>query len=529
MFKYHEDHRQTDLFGFTSSLSPAKQQKLQATKEHAFYELIYCKLDESPFVELYSDKTSRPNAPVNTMVASLILKEHNCWSYEELFGHIDFDLRTRTALGLSDLEETPFCPATLFNFQNRLSAHYLQSGEDVLAQVFDNLTTEQLKTLKIKTTIQRADSFLASSNIRTYSRLQLLIEVLLRLHRILSPEDQQALSDLFAPYVKQTSGQYIYRLKQTDLSAHLEQIAQVYHRLHQHLASTYGDTEMFKIFDRVYSEHFTVVNDTIEVIAAQELSSHILQSPDDVDATYRQKRDQESRGHSIHVNETAHPDNQLNLITDVEVAANNTDDSKILNARLENMVEKTSDLDELHTDGGYGSEENDNKMEELGIRHIQTAIKGRTAAVSFRIEQLVDKTYQVSCPYQKSIAQATRTRFKASFAQSVCDQCALRSVCPTIQQKTQRVLYFTHEAYLRNKRHRSLESIPPERRTLRANVEATVREFRRRMPDSKLKVRGKFKTRVFAVLNAIGINFGRIVRFQRAQRIQSVKMQLNMA
>jgi hypothetical protein len=529
MFKYHEGHRQTDLFGFLSSLSPAKQQKLQATKEQAFYELIYCKIDESPFVELYSTQKSRPNAPVNTMVASLILKEHNCWSYEELFGQIDFDLRTRTALGLSDLEETPFCPATLFNFQDRLSAHYLQSGEDVLEQVFDNLTTEQLKTLKIKTNIQRADSFLVSSNIRTYSRLQLLVEVLLRLHRILSPEDQQALSEFFAPYVKQTSGQYIYRLKQTDLSAHLEQLAQTYHSLHQRLGSVYGDREIFKIFERAYSEHFTVVNDKVEVIAAQELSSSILQSPDDVEATYRKKRDQESRGQTIHVNETAHPDNQLNLITDVEVAANNKDDSKILNTRLEKMVEKTSDLDELHTDGGYGSEDNDRKMEELGIRHIQTAIKGRTSAVSIHIEQLSEGTYQVSCPYQTVTSQPTPTRFKASFEPSACEQCPLASVCPTTQQKDQRAYYFSHNDYLRNKRHRQIEDIPAERRKIRPNVEATVREFTRRMPDGKLKVRGAFRTRVFAVLNAIGINFGRIFRFQRTQTAQSAHMQFNMA
>jgi hypothetical protein len=529
MFKYHEDHRQNDLFGVMSSLSPAKQQKLQASKEQAFYELLYCKIDESPFVELYSDKTSRPNASVNTMVASLILKEHNGWSYEELFGQIDFDLRTRTALGLSDLDETPFCPATLFNFQNRLSAHYLQSGQDLLEQVFDTLTTEQLKTLQIKTNIQRADSFLASSNIRTYSRLQLLVEVLLRLHRILSPEDQQALSELFAPYVKQTAGQYIYRLKQSELSAHVEELAQTYHRLHQRLVSTYGDTEIFHIFDRVYREHFTVVNDKIAVIPAQELSSHILQAPDDVDATYRKKGDQESRGQTIHVNETAHPDNQLNLITDVEVAPNNTDDGNILNARLEKMVEKTADLDELHTDGAYGNEANDRNMEAFGIRHIQTAIKGRTSAVSMKIEQLAEGTYQVSCPYQAVTSHPTATRFKACFEQSVCDQCPLASVCPTIPQKDQRVSYFDHDDYLRNTRHRQIERIPAERRKIRPKVEATVREFKRRMPDGKLKVRGAFKTKVFAVLNAIGINFGRIFRFQRTQTAQSVHMQFNMA
>jgi hypothetical protein len=529
MFKYHEDHRQTDLFGFMSSLSPAKQKKLQATKEHAFYELIYCKINETPFVDLYSDKKSRPNAPVNTMVASLILKEHKGWSYEELFGQIDFDLRTRSALGLSDLDETPFCAATLFNFQNRLSSHYLQRGEDLLEQVFDSLTAEQLKSLKLKTNIQRSDSFLASSNIRTYSRLQLLVEVLIRLHRILSAEDQESLSNLFAPYVKQTSGQYIYRLKHSELSGHLEQLAHVYHRLHQHLCSPYGDREIFTIFERVYHEHFTVVNDKIEVIAAQQLSSDILQSPDDVDATYRKKRDQESRGQTIHVNETAHPDNQLHLITDVAVVANNTDDSKILNARLDKMVEKTPDLDELHTDGGYGSEDNDRKMEELSITHVQTAIKGRTSAVSMSIEQLAESTYQVSCPHQSVTSQVTKTRFKACFEQSVCEQCQLASVCPTLQQKQQRVVYFEHHDYLRNKRHRQVESLPPERRTLRSNVEATVREFTRRMPDGKLNVTGTFKTRVFAVLNAIGINFGRIFRFQRTQMVQSVQLQFNRA
>ena len=529
MFKYHEAHRQPDLFGVISFLNPAKRQKLQETKEQAFYELIYCKIDESPFIELYSDQKSRPNAPVNTMVASLILKEHKGWSYEELFGQIDFDLRTRTALGLSNLDDSPFCPATLFNFQNRLSAHYLQRGEDLLEQMFDSLTSEQLKRLKIKTNIQRADSFLASSNIRTYSRLQLLVEVLLRMHRILSPEDQHAFRDVFAPYVTQTAGQYIYRLKQSELSAQLEQLAQTYHSLHQCLASTYGDTEMFKIFERVYTEHFTVVKDTIAVIPAQELSSNILQSPDDVDATYRKKRDQESRGYTIHVNETAHPDNQLNLITDVEVAPNNTDDGKILHARLEKMVEKTPDLDELHTDGGYGNEDNDRKMEALDIRHVQTAIKGRTAAVSMMIDQLADDTYQVSCPHQTVMSQATPTRFKACFEQSVCGQCSLAASCPTIQQQDQRVSYFSHDDYLRNKRHREIELIPPERRTLRSNVEATVREFKRRMPDGTLKVTGTFKTRVYAVLNAIGINFGRIFRFQRTQTAQSVHMQFNMA
>ena len=43
---------------------------------------------------------------------------------------------------------------------------------------FDGLTKEQLKRLKIKTDIQRSDSFMAMSNIRSYGWVQLLIESL---------------------------------------------------------------------------------------------------------------------------------------------------------------------------------------------------------------------------------------------------------------------------------------------------------------------------------------------------------------
>ncbi len=56
--------------------------------------------------------------------------------------------------------------------------------------------------------------------------------------------------------------------------------------------------------------------------------------------------------------ETANPENKLNLLTDIAVKPNNTDDSAILNSRLETLKEKTPDLKELHTDGAYGSLKN---------------------------------------------------------------------------------------------------------------------------------------------------------------------------
>ena len=56
---------------------------------------------------------------------------------------------------------------------------------------------------------------------------------------------------------------------------------------------------------------------------------------------------------------------------------NNVDDSQILNERIDIIKEKTPQLNEMHIDGDFGSEENDKKFEELGINHITTAVRGR--------------------------------------------------------------------------------------------------------------------------------------------------------
>ncbi|MCJ7482061.1 MAG: transposase [Thermodesulfovibrionales bacterium] len=514
MFRKNTFHLQSSLFGIASQLPEAKLKKLKQSKEYEFYRLVFCKINEKEFSALYSDNCSRPNAPVNSLVASIILMYHNNWTTEKLFDRIDFDLLTRTALGLDTLEQTPFCPATFFNFQNRLLSHFVATGENLLEGVFDSLTQQQLKRLKIKTDIQRSDSFMAMSNIRSYSRTQLLIEMLIRLYRVLSDEDKVRFNDILAPYIKQSSGQYIYDLQRASIPHEQEKLGQLYHKLYEALKESYGDFEVFSVFERVYTEHFTIIDDKITVRAPKELNGSTLQSPDDIDAAYRQKRGRHYRGQSVNITETANPENDVNLITDVAVCSNNTDDSKILNGRIEPIKEKTPDLNELHTDGAYGSEDNDKKMEELDITHVQTAVRGRKAEISIQIEEVSDGQYTVKCPHQSVISQKTKTRYKACFDVEICKQCPLSRNCPARQQNDKRTYYFDRSDYLLGKRNRNIKSLPPERRKLRPNVEATVKEFTKSFNHKgKLRVRGLFKTIVYAHAMAISINFGRVWRY----------------
>ncbi len=512
MFRKNEKHLQKDLFGFQSSLPLGQQKLLYASEEYKFYEIIFCNIKEEDFKCLYSEKESRPNSPVNSMVSSLILKERKDWSYAELFNQIGFNLLTKTALGLERIDEVPFVPATLFYFQNKLDSHFKKTSENLLEKVFDHLTTTQVKSLKLKTNIQRTDSFLAGSNIRNYSRLQLLIEVLLRLYRIFSDDDKINFKELLSPYTTQKSEKYIYNLKGSELPKQIEKIGDIYYRLSNQIEDTYSGTREYEIFNRVYKEHFSVEEDKIRVKPSEELSSSSLQSPDDVDATYRKKNNTTSKGQSINIVETVNSANAIELINDIAVASNNTNDDKILNDRIEKVKSKTPKIEELHFDGAYGSEDNDKIFDKLNITQVQTAIKGRKSEVAITIIKR-DNGYEVSCPNQKVIAVLGKKKYKAKFELSICSQCNLADKCSTIKNKRQRTYYFTEEDFLRNKRINSITKIPKERRKFRNNVEATVSEFKRKFHNGKLKVRGYFRTTLFAFSMAISINFGRIFRY----------------
>jgi len=370
MFRENTKHLQSNLFGVVNRVSKSLQKKIDNSAETTFYRLIFSRIDERLFEGLYSEETSRPNAAINAMVSALLLMKLRNWTYEELFENMQFHVLVRIALGLNDLETMPFCMATLFNFQNRLNDHFIKTGENLFEQVFDGLTAQQLKELKVKANICRTDSLMVASNIRFYSRLQLLVELILRIYRVLTDSDQALYRQQFERYLGKSSGQYIYALKSVDLESELLKVGELYHWIDRQIKPLYADQQVFQVFERIYQEHFTIVSDLsactaqadrVQVRPPAELHSACVQSPDDLDAAYREKNGRPIRGHVISVVETATPENEINLITDVVLKPANTDDSTILNGRLDNIKEKTPEIEELHFDGGYGSESNDEK------------------------------------------------------------------------------------------------------------------------------------------------------------------------
>lgn len=515
MFKANN---QPDLFRFeTQLLNDEQRNLLEKTPEKAFYNLIFKNIKESDYKALFSDKISRPNAPINVLISAIILKERKSWSYDELMASIMFDMRTKIALGLSSIDYKPFSRATIFNFQLRLADYEQKTGVNLLEKTFDNLTAKQLEKLKIKTDIQRSDSSLISSNIRKYSRVQLLIEVLLRLSRLFDEKDKDILSEMIKPYSMSGSQKYVYNLKSSDLTHELKKLGDLYYAVYQHVKIKYSDRYEFKTFERAYHEHFTIIEERATVKPNNELDSSILQSPDDEDATYRKKGKQESRGFTINATETANKSNKIQLLTDIAVNKNNIDDSKILEDQIEKITEKSPDLNELHTDGGYGSKVVDEILKKKRINLITTAVRGRESKIEkIIIQNPANETeYTVKCPHQEVISTQTNKRNKAVFDRSKCSVCPLKEECNILKNKG--IYYFSHSEYLKNQRNNNIFNIPEERQKIRPNVEASINEFKHKTKAGKLKVRGIFKASIFAFAMGISINFGRIYRFLVSQ------------
>ena len=512
MFK---SNSQPGLFSFETELCKMQRDLLDISKEKWFYNLVLRNINENNFKPLYSEKASRPNVAVNILVSALILKELKGLSYDELMESVMFDLRFKVALGLVSIDEVPFSRGTLFNFQNRILAHEHRTGINLIEQVFDNLTAQQIKQLSLKTDIQRTDSTLISSNIRKYSRIQLLIEVLIRLERILDETDKQLIGEQLQAYLKTGSDKYVYGLKSNELPRELEKLGNVYYTVFTEIneKDTYHEKKEFINFVRVYKEHFVVVNQQVSPKPTGELNSGMLQSPDDQDATYRKKKEQHSKGYTINGTETANPGNPIQLITDIAVNPNNIDDSVILNDRIDTIKEKTPELNEMHTDGGFGSEDNDKKFEALKITQITTAVRGRESEIEKKIVQTDESpdVYTVECPHQTAVSTPTKQRYKVRFDLNICKECPLKEKCQIFKNKGR--YYFNHEDYLLGKRNSNIKNIPKERRKIRPNVEALMKEFKTRTRNGKTKVRGLFKTSLFAFNAGIAINFGRMYRY----------------
>jgi len=528
MFKEHSHHHQPIMICSVNELPDEKRDYLYSSWAWVFYQEFFCRLDEKPFAVLYSNLPSRPNVPVNVLVGLEYLKAGNGWTDQEMYEAFLYNMQVRFALGYDEFVKGDFEIRTLYYFRERLSRYMQETGINLLEKAFEKVTDQQIAAYQLKTGKQRMDSTQIASNIRVMGRLQLLVEVLQRVYRMLKGEDQSHYAEEFAPYIQGHAGQYVYHIKGQDTSEHLQRIGELMQHLLVELESNYAQEPVYQMLMRVFGEHFKLEEKELKIKLGKELSANSLQSPDDLEATYRQKNNKSFRGYVANLTETCDPENPLQLVTKVQVASNHTDDAEMLVEALPNLKERT-DLDTLYTDGGFGSPDADKILETNQVEQIQTAIRGRIPnneklnLSNFEIKQTEKGVpTRITCPQGQSTAVHTSSQKKAyvaHFEDNVCLSCPLLPKCPV--QRGKRDLKFhlrfdQKQINMSERRQRSLIH-QEEGRNLRAAVEATVRQVKHPFPASKLPVRGKFRVSCMVIGSAMITNVRRIQRYLEAK------------
>lgn len=538
MFRKNDQHLQWPLMSDLDALPPKLKECLENSWAGAFYREVFVRLDEGPFAVLYSAEASRPNIPINVLVGLETLKAGFGWSDEEMHENFCFNLQVRYALGCRQLDTDHFELRTMYNFRRRLSEHRQATGQELLVQAFEQVTDEQVAAFSLQTSKLRMDSTQVASNIRQFSRLQLLVEVLQRVYRELSEADQQQYGPEFEPYLKGSSGQYTYRVKPDAYARHLEQIGRLMSQLVTELAPTYAGQASYQLLVRVFNEHFMVeINedddndrDHFRPRQGAELSANSLQAPDDGTATYRQKRGEAYTGYVANLTETCHPDNPFQLIVALQTEPNTTDDAQMLADRLPALKQRTG-LAEMHTDGGYNSPEVDQVMHQEQVDLIQTAIRGRQPDPHKL--NLDDYDWELNPEGQPlSLTAPTGQRAEVEPGRQP-DRYIARfkpapeTPAPFASPKPQPppVLYFSGQQLALALRRQRTAQARAAGCHLRVAVEATVGALKRPFANDKLPVRGLFCVNSMLIGSALMVNLRRIHRYQAAKRSQKVTQQ----
>jgi hypothetical protein len=526
MFKANKRHLQPLLISTVNDLPEKHRRRLEQSWAGTFYRETFCRISEDPFAVLFADCPSRPNSPVNVLVGLDMIKAQFGWSDEELYDRFIFDVQVRYAVGIHSFNEGDFDLRTLYYFRKRQAEYYLKTGVNLLQTAFEQLTDQQARAHQVDLRVQRMDSTQIMSNIVDASRLQLLVEVIQRLARILSEDEQAHYAELLAPYLKKTAQQYIYPIKGKEAwESHLQQIGQVMYRLLTELAAAYGQEPIYQVFQRIFADNYRVAAESVQALKNEEIPSGCLQSVDDLEATYRKKGSKGYKGYVANLSESCAPQNPLQLITQMQVAPNNQEDADLLADGLPQLKARTG-VESLYVDGAYGSPAADQASITEQVELVQTGIRGNQPdpdkfnLADFAIVQAEDgQPRQMTCPGGQTVpVEAGRTTgFIACFDPLICQACPFqiegRCRAKAGKKDPRPKLSFTQQEVNWARRRKRHQAFKQEKGNLRAAVEATVRSVKHPFPAGKLPVRGLFRVTCLVIASAAMVNMRRIHRY----------------
>lgn len=440
------DTQQMSFYDTFFGLTDREQKFLKDSWATFFADEIFPLIDEKPFSVLYSDnEASRPNNPINVIIAALLLKEIFDLSDDELLESILLDPRFQYALHTTSCREQPFSDRTISRFREKCMKYALETGIDLMHNCIVSLSQAIAEICGISGRVRRMDSTMIESNIRTLSRNELLYKSLENFIKYLHNNKHDDLLEGLMEYTDCNNlNRVIYHKRSSEAESVSVKLLRDADTLLSRCADEYKDEESFQILMRCLNEQ-TVVENGIRRLATKDdgkMNSSILQSPYDTDATYREKAGKAHRGYVANIEESV--GEHGSIITEYQYKVNTASDSKMLKEHLSSM-EKQEEPTYMTVDGAFPSDENIKLAAEKNIILMPTDLTGKDVPEIYSEFVLnEDETKVIRCPNghgPKSCRYDSKSgSCEASFLREYCEACPYKDECkPKFNKRVTRV------------------------------------------------------------------------------------------
>lgn len=151
------DCQQLSLDDSFITLTERERKALEKSWAKIFADEIFPAIDEERFSVLYSDKSSRPNTPVNVIIGALIIKELFDYSDDEIVENLMLDLHLQYALHTTSFAEQPISDKTLSRFRKRCYDYETLHGVDLYRDCVKDLSNKIAKIMKLNGRIRRME------------------------------------------------------------------------------------------------------------------------------------------------------------------------------------------------------------------------------------------------------------------------------------------------------------------------------------------------------------------------------------
>jgi hypothetical protein len=443
----------------------------------------------------------------------MILKEAHGWSDEQLFENCNFNLLTRSALGLMTLEDTVPVASTYYLFRRNLVMYSKEHGVDLYKKCQDQITASQILEFNVSGKQVRLDSKLLGSNIAWLSRYELIHESL-RLF-IAEREDfiyKKSMSkdefSLIKSIQDETGNKVVYRSTKSEIDTRLIALGKLMYRFVVLFKSnSYGEYQTLKT---VFEQQYSVSKDKMVLpLENEKISAKSIQSPHDTDAHFRNKDGNKVKGYSANITETCDQSGEdgkpvLNLITDTQVEAVSSQDNSYLQTALTNTQEiLPNNIEKVYTDGAYNSVENQEYCHNNDINLLLSAMQGAIPRYDIILDEQDNNCLIVTDNKTGNTTQAQQVKTRKD---------------PTLKKwkiKTEEggYRYFDMESVRAATLRQKLKDIPIDEKYIRNNVEATIFQLGYHYSNDKSRYRGLAKHKLWAYSRSMWINFVRIMKY----------------